>query len=101
MAREPGYCRHKPTGQAYVKLGGKVVYLGKHGTDESKVQYNKVKADWLVNRHSAKYSPQATGPTIADICLAFLDHAEVIVQDPTKSHASHAKHQEQHLPLAA
>lgn len=28
VAREPGYCLHKPTGQAYVRLGGKVIYLG-------------------------------------------------------------------------
>jgi len=76
MAREPGYCLHKPTGQAYVNLGGKVVYLGKHGTEESKSEYNRVKAEWLVNRHSAKYSPQATGPTVADLCLSYLDHAE-------------------------
>ncbi len=34
VAREPGCCLHKPTGQAYVNLGEKVVYLGKHGTAE-------------------------------------------------------------------
>lgn len=75
MAREPGYCLHKPTGQAYVNLGGKVVYLGQFGTDESKRKYETVKAEWLINRHSAKYSPASTGPTMADICLAYLDHA--------------------------
>lgn len=76
MAREPGYCLHKPTGQAYVNLGGKVVYLGLHGTDESKRKYETVKAEWLVNRHSAEFSPNSTGPTMADICLAYLDHAK-------------------------
>jgi hypothetical protein len=50
---------NKPTGQAYVNLGGKVVYLGKYGTEESKSQYSKVKAEWLDNRHSEKYSPAA------------------------------------------
>jgi hypothetical protein len=30
MAGEPGYCLHKPTGQAYINLGGKVHYLGTH-----------------------------------------------------------------------
>ena len=75
MAREPGYCLHKPTGLAYVNLGGKVVYLGKHGSDESLEAYNRVKAEWLVNRHSPEYSPNSTGPTMADICLAYLDHA--------------------------
>ncbi len=48
MAREPGFCLHKPTGQAYVNLGGRVIYLGTYGTDKSKSQYNKVKAEWLV-----------------------------------------------------
>lgn len=76
MAREPGYCLHKPTGQAYVNLGGKVVYLGPHGTEESKRKYETVKAEWLVNRHSAKYSPNSTGPTMAEVCLAYLDHAK-------------------------
>jgi integrase len=75
MAREPGYCLHKPTGQAYVNLGGKVVYLGKHGTEESREAYGRVKAEWLVNRNSPQYSPNATGPTMADLCLAYLEHA--------------------------
>lgn len=76
MAREPGYCLHKPTGQAYVRFNGKLYYLGEYGTDESKRKYEQLKAEWLVNRHSAKYSPQLIGPTVADVCLAFLDHAE-------------------------
>lgn len=48
MTREPGYCLHKATGQAYVNLGGKVVYLGKYRTDESREAYSRVKAEWLV-----------------------------------------------------
>ena len=76
MAREPGYCLHKPTGQAYVNLGGKVVYLGQHGAEEFRRKYETVKAEWLVNRHSAEFSPNSTGPTMADICLAYLDHAK-------------------------
>jgi hypothetical protein len=78
MAREPGYCKHKPTGQAYVNLGGKVIYLGMHGTEESKERYNRVKAEWLVNRHAAQFQPrQSDGPLVSDLCNAFLDHAEV------------------------
>ena len=77
MAREPGYCKHKSTGQAYVNLGGKVIYLGTHGTEESKERYNRLKAEWLVNRHTEKFQPKATaGPFVSDVCNAFLDHAE-------------------------
>ena len=77
MAREPGYCKHKATGQAYVNLGGRVIYLGTHGTEESKERSNRLKAERLVNRHSEQFQPKASaGPFVADICLAFLDHAE-------------------------
>jgi integrase len=74
MAREPGYCLHKPTGQAYVRFNGKLHYLGPYGSDESKERYNRLKAEWLVNRQAEKF--QSTGPTVADVCLAFLAHAE-------------------------
>jgi integrase len=77
MAKEPGYCFHKPTGQAYVRLGGKPYYLGEYGSDKSKERYNRLKAEWLVNRHAPVFKPKAnSGPTIADICLAYLDFAE-------------------------
>ncbi len=79
MAREPGYCRHKATNQAYVRLNGRVIYLGEYGSEKSKERYNRLKAEWLVNRRSKMFLPRAQknfGPTVADVCLAFLDHAE-------------------------
>lgn len=77
MAREPGYCLHKPTGNAYVNLGGKFHYLGIYGTEESKEKYNRLKAEWLLNRHAGAFQPIASeGPTMAEVCLAYLDHAE-------------------------
>ena len=77
MAKEPGYCLHKPTGQAYVRFDGKPFYLGEYGSEKSKERYNRLKAEWLVNRHAAKFKPQASaGPTIADVCNAYLDHAD-------------------------
>jgi integrase len=77
MAREPGYCLHKPTGQAYVRFDGKPFYLGEFGSEVSKERYNRLKAEWLVNRHSAKFKPKASaGPTVSDVCNAYLDHAE-------------------------
>lgn len=77
MAREPGYCRHKPTGQAYVNFGGRVIYLGTYGTEESKEKYHRLKAEWLLNRHSPKFQPKKNaGPFMADLCLVYLDFAE-------------------------
>jgi integrase len=76
MAREPGYCHHKPTGQAYVRFNGKTVYLGPYGSPESKERYDRLKAEWLLNRHTAAFNPCSTGPTMADVALAYLAHAE-------------------------
>ena len=45
--RIPAYQRHKASGKAVVKLNGRVHYLGKHGTDESRDAYNRLIAEWL------------------------------------------------------
>jgi len=75
MAREPGYCRHKATNQAYVNLGGQVFYLGDYGSEKSRERYNALKSEWLLNRHSFEAKRFVkTGPTMADLRLAFLDH---------------------------
>lgn len=76
MAREPGYCCHKASGQAFVRLGGRIIYLGKHGSPESHELYNRLKSEWLLNRHAAVSRVTLEGPTIAEVCLAFLDHAQ-------------------------
>lgn len=77
MAKEPGYCLHKSTGQAYVRFAGKLHYLGSYGTEESKEKYNRLKAEWLLNRHAGAFLPVAsTGPTMAEVCLAYLEFAE-------------------------
>jgi len=75
MPREPGYRLHKPTGQAYVYLSGRMFYLGKHGTPESREKYERLKAEWLKNRHAGKFAP-ISSLTMAQVCLAYLDHAE-------------------------
>ncbi len=33
MQKIPSYCRHNPSGQAYVEIGGKQIYLGKYGSE--------------------------------------------------------------------
>ncbi|MGN6547673.1 MAG: tyrosine-type recombinase/integrase [Aureliella sp.] len=74
MAREPGYRLHKPTGLAYVCLSGRMIYLGKHGTPESKEKYEQLKAEWLLNRNAVKF--RGGNKTLAQVALAYLDHAE-------------------------
>jgi integrase len=46
MPRQPkyAYCLHRPSGQAYVRVRGRVHYLGKYGTHESRVRHQNIVA---------------------------------------------------------
>ncbi len=50
----PKYQKHRASGQAVVRLNGQDFYLGPHGTKASKLEYDRLIAEWLVNgRQSA------------------------------------------------
>ena len=42
MAKVPSYRLHKPTGKAVVTINYRDYYLGKHGTRESKREYDRL-----------------------------------------------------------
>src|SRR5215470_14145133 len=63
--RQPSYCLHKATGQAYVTLNGKEYYLGLWGTPESKDAYDSLIAQCLAGGRSLP-SPAAGGCTPAE-----------------------------------
>lgn len=89
MAREPGYCRHKSTNQAYVNLNGQVIYLGEYGSEKSLERYRAVKAEWLLGRQAFKAKAKATRgrtqwPTMAELAVAYLEHAEAYYGSSTE-----------------
>jgi hypothetical protein len=43
----PRYLKHRASGQAVVSLSGQDFYLGPHGTTASKLEYDRVIAEWL------------------------------------------------------
>jgi hypothetical protein len=43
----PRYRKHKPAGQAVVTLSGQDFYLGPHGTQVSRAEYDRRVAEWL------------------------------------------------------
>lgn len=45
--RLPKYRLHKPSGRAAVTLGGKDLYLGKHGAKASQAEYDRVVGEWV------------------------------------------------------
>jgi integrase len=72
----PKYCLHRNSGQAYVSLGGKSIYLGKYGTEESRVKYNETVGRWVAN--GRKIQEVVSGsPTIGFVLDKYFDHATI------------------------
>src|SRR5262249_46843982 len=89
----PSYRLHKPSGQAVVTLNRRDVYLGTHGSPESRAEYDRVVKEWLpAGRQSvpAKDEPEP-GPTVVEVLAAFWKHAQVHYQDVDGSHSSELK----------
>jgi integrase len=73
--RIPSYRLHKPTGQGVVTLNGKDHYLGKHGTPQSRAEYDRLIAEWLA--HGRAVAPAgAGGLTVNELILAYWRFAE-------------------------
>ncbi len=73
----PGYLCHKVSGRAFVRIEGKDIYLGFHGTKESKAEYDRIISEWLANgRHLPQKENRQHVLTVDAICLSFLEHAE-------------------------
>ena len=92
MARKskafPSYLLHKPTGQARCRISGRDHYLGPFGSDESRIRYGQLIsklaggvpldpiADSSRGRLPQNDSEADPGPTVGELCLVFLRHAE-------------------------
>src|SRR3954451_17337268 len=82
--RTPAYRLHKPTGLAVVTLNGRDFYLGKHGSPESRSEYDRVVAEWLgsgrrIAPPRAAAEPQAAvdgPPSVNELLLAYLGWAD-------------------------
>lgn len=70
--RVPSYSLHKATGQARVRIDGKDVYLGKHGTPESRDRYDEVIREWQLRQGNI----DAVTFTVDDLALRYLRHAK-------------------------
>jgi integrase len=71
----PKYRRHRASGQAVVTLSGHDYYLGPHGTKASRIEYDRLIAEWLASgRHLIK--PGTTDLSIAELSLAYLRYAK-------------------------
>ncbi len=73
----PDYRKHRGSGQAVVTIAGRDHYLGPHGTQVSKNEYDRLIGEWLQNGRQLPGSPESDSTiTVAEMVLAYLNHAE-------------------------
>lgn len=75
--RKPSYCHHRPTGQAYCRIDGRMVYLGAWDTPDSRSRYESEVEAW-----SLRQNPKASMLTIDDLVLRYLKHCETYYRTP-------------------
>ncbi|QDV34109.1 tyrosine-type recombinase/integrase [Tautonia plasticadhaerens] len=91
--RTPSYRLHKPTGQAVVTLSGRDFYLGRHGTPESRAEYDRIIAEWLSlgRRLPGPNDDGQADLTVNEMLVAYLRHADAYYTkhgQPTKEPAN-------------
>jgi integrase len=75
-ARTPSYCRHKASGQAVVRIGGKDFYLGTYGSSASRQEYDRLLAEWLGNGRCLPAAMAPAGLSVSELLLAYWRFAE-------------------------
>ncbi len=74
---EPPRPRRHATGQAFCRYRGKDHYFGVFGTDEAHAGYSEFLEAWRADqREAAGPLRLKAGCTVADLCAAFMRHAE-------------------------
>jgi integrase len=69
--KKPGYWRHRPSGQAYVRIDGKDHYLGPYDSPESRDRYDEIVRGWTLNQSADRFAI-----TIDELALRYIQHCE-------------------------
>ena len=72
----PKYRHHKASGQAVVTIAGRDFYLGPHGTKASKLEYDRLVAEWLAGGRMTHVSPMSGDITVAEVMAGYLRFAK-------------------------
>lgn len=96
----PKLCHHKPTDQAFVKIDGRVVYLGAFGSAAAEAAYLSRVGEWMLRKAGKTVAiakpegaaaPVGSSRTVTEICVEYVRHAEGYYQcdgKPTRQYAN-------------
>ena len=73
----PKYCRHKASGQAYVRIAGDMHYLGKHGSDVSRREYDRIMGEYIANGRQAFRHPDEI--LVESLIVRYLDYVDKVL----------------------
>jgi hypothetical protein len=70
----PKYRLHRASGQAVVTINRKDQYLGKHGSPESRIRYERIISEWMKggSNPSLPVDVDPSEITVAELCAAYL-----------------------------
>jgi len=70
----PKYCHHQPTNRAFVRIEGKMYYLGRYGSEASRQEYDRIIAEFVANGRQSLNCPDDI--LVEALIARFLDYAE-------------------------
>ncbi|RPI64315.1 MAG: site-specific integrase [Planctomycetaceae bacterium] len=76
----PSLNLHKPTGQGYVRLNGRFIYLGRFDAAETHQKYHQLIAEWMVLGRQLQQPQEEI--TVLEIVASYMIHAKSYYVDP-------------------
>jgi integrase len=72
----PAYRLHRASGQAVVTLNGRDHYLGPYGGEQSRREYDRLIAEWLLQGRQSPTQRSDSPLTVTELIAAFWTHAK-------------------------
>ncbi len=72
----PSYRKHRASGQAVVTIGARDFYLGPHGTEVSKQQYDRLVMEWVAAGRTNSFGTPENTLSIAELLVDYIKHCQ-------------------------
>lgn len=70
----PSFRLHKATGQGYVEINGRRIYLGGYDLPDTLVRYHQLIAEWAANGYRLSVNPAEV--TVSELVFAYFSYVE-------------------------